>query len=366
MAKSAHTFEHRTSSPESRPHLLASAAVRGRSPSLASIAPLVAGGVAVLSLVAAAGTGAQSPVDRLRAHDAAVAARSHSAVLELYGLDSALASARVSAAAAEARLTEVRRERDKVERRLTIARRTLAISERHLGERLRELYENGSADPVAVLLGAKSLDQAISTLDGLHRFASQDRSVIRQARAARAELRRLSRRLAARETELEQERARAAADVATLQRAAEARRAYLAALRRDRALTARRIGDVVAAAQAARARSDRLTPPIPVSSAPAPVPTPSPATGGGRTLTVVATGYAIQGTTATGLPTSWGVVAVDPSVIPLGTRMTIPGYGEGVAADVGSAIQGAIIDLWFPSEADALAWGRRTVTITLH
>jgi 3D (Asp-Asp-Asp) domain-containing protein len=46
--------------------------------------------------------------------------------------------------------------------------------------------------------------------------------------------------------------------------------------------------------------------------------------------------------------------------------MTIPGYGEGVAADTGSAVQGAAIDLWFPSEAEALAWGRRTVTITLN
>jgi 3D (Asp-Asp-Asp) domain-containing protein len=46
--------------------------------------------------------------------------------------------------------------------------------------------------------------------------------------------------------------------------------------------------------------------------------------------------------------------------------MTIPGYGEGVAADTGGTIQGAVIDLWFPSAAQASAWGRRTVTITLH
>jgi 3D (Asp-Asp-Asp) domain-containing protein len=62
----------------------------------------------------------------------------------------------------------------------------------------------------------------------------------------------------------------------------------------------------------------------------------------------------------------WGIVAVDPSVIPLGTRMTIPGYGEGVAADTGGSIQGAVIDLWFATPAQAAAWGRRTVTISLH
>jgi len=66
------------------------------------------------------------------------------------------------------------------------------------------------------------------------------------------------------------------------------------------------------------------------------------------------------------MPVGWGIIAVDPSVIPLGTRMEIPGYGTGVAADTGSAVQGATIDLWFPTSAQALAWGRRTVTITLY
>jgi 3D (Asp-Asp-Asp) domain-containing protein len=93
----------------------------------------------------------------------------------------------------------------------------------------------------------------------------------------------------------------------------------------------------------------------------APVPAP-----GEQTLTVSSTGYSLPGHTATGLAVGWGVVAVDPSVIPLGTRLTVPGYGEAVAADVGPGVHGAMIDLWFPTLAQAHAWGRRTVTITLH
>jgi 3D (Asp-Asp-Asp) domain-containing protein len=61
-----------------------------------------------------------------------------------------------------------------------------------------------------------------------------------------------------------------------------------------------------------------------------------------------------------------GVVAVDPRLIPLGTKMHVPGYGRGLAADVGHAIKGRIIDLWFPSTAKARAWGRKTVTITVY
>jgi 3D (Asp-Asp-Asp) domain-containing protein len=94
----------------------------------------------------------------------------------------------------------------------------------------------------------------------------------------------------------------------------------------------------------------------------APIVTPS----GERTLTVSSTGYSIRGRTSTGIPTAPGVVAVDPSVIPLGTRLTIPGYGVGIAADTGGAVQGNTIDVWFPTQALALQWGRRVVTVTIH
>jgi 3D (Asp-Asp-Asp) domain-containing protein len=70
--------------------------------------------------------------------------------------------------------------------------------------------------------------------------------------------------------------------------------------------------------------------------------------------------------TASGLWPTRGMVAVDPSVIPLGTRLTIPGYGVGIAADTGGAVRGNTIDIWFPTQAQALRWGRRTITITVH
>jgi 3D (Asp-Asp-Asp) domain-containing protein len=83
-------------------------------------------------------------------------------------------------------------------------------------------------------------------------------------------------------------------------------------------------------------------------------------------LRVDAVAYHLPGLTASGIPVRRGVVAVDPRVIPLGTRMYVPGYGRGIAADVGSAIKGRIIDLWMSSTAEARIWGRRTVTITVY
>lgn len=58
-----------------------------------------------------------------------------------------------------------------------------------------------------------------------------------------------------------------------------------------------------------------------------------------------------------------GLVAVDPSVIPLGTRLYIPGYGYAIADDVGGAIKGNCIDLAFDSHREALDFGRRNVVV---
>lgn len=69
------------------------------------------------------------------------------------------------------------------------------------------------------------------------------------------------------------------------------------------------------------------------------------------------------GLTSTGVVPHHGVVAVDPDVIPYGTRMYIPGYGFAVAADCGGAINGNTIDLFMEDYGDAISWGRRDVTV---
>ena len=69
------------------------------------------------------------------------------------------------------------------------------------------------------------------------------------------------------------------------------------------------------------------------------------------------------GTTRLGTPLRYGVVAVDPKVIPLGTKLYIEGYGYAVAEDTGGAIKGNRIDLCFTSRAQADNFGRRNVKV---
>lgn len=66
-----------------------------------------------------------------------------------------------------------------------------------------------------------------------------------------------------------------------------------------------------------------------------------------------------NGYTYTGVKAAIGSIAVDPRVIPLGTRLFVNGYGYGVADDIGGAIKGYHIDLFFPTKAEVDAWGMR-------
>ncbi|MED0660844.1 LysM peptidoglycan-binding domain-containing protein [Bacillus smithii] len=92
----------------------------------------------------------------------------------------------------------------------------------------------------------------------------------------------------------------------------------------------------------------------------------------GETFTMTATAYTANcggcsGVTATGMNLKANpnakVIAVDPSVIPLGTKVYVEGYGEAIAGDTGGSINGNRIDVFVPNEQQALNWGVRTVTV---
>jgi len=309
--------------------------------------------------------------EALRAQNATLADQSHSTLVELYSLESELNAATARVDALRAQVAAVERERASVHRRLVVVRQVFAISRRNLGRRLVSIYEQGEPDPLAILLGSESLDDVLTDLDHLDHVASQDRTIMEQARKSRLSLRRLTRSLAQREANLESLERQAAAAADGLNAARTERVRYLAELSSEQRLNEEEIGSLEARARSAERRSRTIAArealaPAPVAAAPAPPPEPVATSTQGRALTVVATAYALTGTTATGLPVGPGIVAVDPTVIPLGTHMTIPGYGEGIAADTGGAIKGARIDVWVPSEAQAEQWGVKTVTISLH
>ncbi|HEY3050339.1 MAG TPA: 3D domain-containing protein [Gaiellaceae bacterium] len=306
--------------------------------------------LAVLQLPSAIGAGSPSQLQeraqQLRTENSSLAGRARATWLSSVSLSTRLDQTRAALVRFRARTEAISAQRAEAEQSLRLARHTLRVSQGRLASRLRTLYEQGDTDPMSVLVGASSIDEAINGLENLRRIAGQDRQVIDAAKAARARMTAASERLATEEAQAKETEEATTATVTALEAAQREQAAALVSLHARRSANSSEISSLESQARELAAA-------------------PSPGQSG-RTLTVVATGYALSGRTSTGVPVGYGIVAVDPSVIALGTKMTIPGYGEGVAADTGGAVAGSHIDLWFPTQAEALAWGSRTVTVTLH
>ncbi|MCM3745539.1 3D domain-containing protein [Sporosarcina luteola] len=100
----------------------------------------------------------------------------------------------------------------------------------------------------------------------------------------------------------------------------------------------------------------------------------NPPASSGTEMFVTATAYTAycpgcSGTTAYGIDLRANpdqkVIAVDPSIIPLGTKVWVEGYGEAIAGDVGSAIKGHKIDVFIPSYDSAMQWGVKKVKLKI-
>lgn len=347
-------------------------ASRGRARCFAAVA------AGVISVVAPSFGGAASAPDAqaLRDRATSLTQQEHRALLELYAAESSLQHAQAEAAQAQQRADRAAAAAADVRYRAGIARDSLVASQARVAEILELLYVEGGSDPLAVILGATSLDEMVTGIESLTVAASQNRRLAEKARGLRTRLERLGAELAQRRQALERTARDAAAAASSLERTVSARAAAVVSLREQANVTRARATALEAQAVAATETSARITAAPAEASAPAaedesaadapPPVSVVPAPGESRQFVADVVAYHLPGRTASGLPVGPGIVAVDPNVIPLGTRMFIPGYGPGVAADVGTAVKGNIIDLWFPSTAQALQWGRRTVTITIY
>jgi 3D (Asp-Asp-Asp) domain-containing protein len=337
---------------------------------------------AVLLTVEGAGTAPApgSSAATLSASATSLADRERRALLDLYAAASALERARVEQEQLSLRSAELARAEDAAQRQNAIVRKAYATSQRRIAALLRARYVQGEPNALAIFLGASSLDDVLDAIDVMRRTTRQNASLARQARARAVALRSVQARLARQRAALATAQDAASVAVSRLEGARDDRARTVASLRRQGDITAARLAALQTQAQAAREQSEAVNTGSPPAAAPtttstaatetaAPTPAPAPATpaaSGTRTLVVDAVAYHLPGRTASGIPVGVGVIAVDPTVIPLGTKVFVPGYGPAVAADVGTAIKGNIIDLWMPSTPQAQAWGRRTVTITIY
>jgi 3D (Asp-Asp-Asp) domain-containing protein len=85
-------------------------------------------------------------------------------------------------------------------------------------------------------------------------------------------------------------------------------------------------------------------------------------------ISYVATAYSLRGRTASGKPVAKGLIAADPRVLPLGSRVRLEAgsySGEYLVADTGTLVRGRRIDIWTPTSREAMRFGKRTIKLTV-
>ena len=307
----------------------------------------------------------------LSAHRTQLERRSRNALLELYSIETRLERARARISLLDEQEARLKRESAAMHASLRLARRAIAVTQRNLADRARALYESGDTNnTLAIVLGAESVDDAVTRLESIEQIVNQQNSILRQAQRSQDKLLLLRANLARRKAALDRLRSAAEASAQSLEAARSAKANTIHRYSSERALTNRQLTNLAAQATKAATTSIKTeSQPASTSTTTTTSGTTPHSSGGplekGQQLTVSATCYCLRGSTASGLPVGPGIIATDPSVIPLGTRVYVPGYGNAVAADTGPGVQGLAIDLWVASCAKASAYGRQTLSIEI-
>lgn len=234
-------------------------------------------------------------------------------------------------------------------------REKLGVKRRALAQRARSIYVNGRASNIEMLFSSQDFSDFLSRTDLVGKVTAQDAKMIK---SVRNESERIERSLA----ELERKNS----EVEGLKKELSGKRSRLEKARAEKNEVLSRAGEERQAVEQRsteiEARMRELNPPRAAE----------PVTGNptGRFLTMMATAYCplepgLSYATASGMRAQRGVVAVDPRVIPLGTRVRVEGYGNAIAGDTGSAIKGMRIDVCFDTLEEMNAYGWRVVRVEI-
>lgn len=222
-----------------------------------------------------------------------------------------------------------------------------------LTEKVIFSYKYGNNNVLKIIISARDLNEVVNNLYLFKNIMSREAEIIEQLRFEKEEYDRISRKSEEKMKEIKETRARIEAEEQQLLESMEENKVLLEKAKGEKAEIQNLLSEI-------KKRIAQIQP-------------------SGLTLVgewgMVATAYYAfgkggndingNGITAIGLRARKGIVAVDPRVIPLGTKLYIPGYGEALAADTGGWIKGSRIDLCFESLGECFRFGRRKIKIYL-
>ncbi len=243
----------------------------------------------------------------------------------------------------EEQLSDLYRKREELEASIT-ERQSLLV------DRMVHTYKYGNDEVTKFILSARNLNEVVNNLYLYRNIMQRDAQLIEGYRHDKEQYNRISRQSEEKKNEIEDLKQQIIIEEEQLQRSIARNKMLLEQVKSERTEVQSLLAEI-------KSRIAAIQPP-------------------GLNLIgeweMVATAYYSgggplcgDGITAIGLRVRHGIVAVDPRVIPLGTRLYIPGYGEALAADTGGAIKGNKIDLAFESLAECYRFGRRRIRVYL-
>jgi 3D (Asp-Asp-Asp) domain-containing protein/peptidoglycan hydrolase CwlO-like protein len=223
-----------------------------------------------------------------------------------------------------------------------------------LKQRMKVMYINGDSTYLDVLFGATDFRDFVDRLDTLSLIVHQDNDLITEMNQAYKQLKSDQSQLHAEQVELQTKQTQLFALGKQLQDQVKAKQSQIADKQEEINQT-----KAVQAAELAAQAVDRQASTLPTRGEVTPISSSTPY------LMVVATAYTAPpgSITKSGAPVGPHTIAVDPKVIPLGTKLYIEGYGYGVATDTGGDIKGNRIDLFYDNVDQCILFGRQVVKV---
>lgn len=243
-----------------------------------------------------------------------------------------------------------------------IEQRRARVSSRRsiLAARARSLYVNGRTSKLVVLVTSSDVSDFFNRNDMLEKVARRDAEMIKSTRAEAATLQSSMSELKKSKSDVDAAGAQLRSQQKRLESSRSEKQSVISSAGPNSSEVIARSGTVENKMNEINRERPAPAPMAPVNGRPS-----------GRVMMMVATAYCplepgLDDHTASGMRATRGVIAVDPRVIPLGTRLNVEGYGNCIAGDTGSAIKGNRIDLCFDTleEMDAFG-GYRTLRVEI-
>jgi len=235
-------------------------------------------------------------------------------------------------------------------------RSRLSAQRKALSARARSMYVNGRSSTLVLLASSKGVNDFFERRDMLTKVAEKDAQLIGEVKTEAAQLQASMAEIKQSKKEVDQAGAEAGARQQRLEKSRAEKSAIIAK-------AGAQSGAVVAQSGKVEAKINQINPTNSQQTEVTGRPT-------GKVMMMLATGYSPQEPglddhTASGMKAQHGVVAVDPRVIPLGTRLNVEGYGNCIAGDTGSAIKGNRIDLCFDTLEECNAYNTGVVRVEI-